>query len=370
MKIIEIIASLGSGGAETLITDLSIGLTAKGADVLVVVIDPFYGDVSEQSKIENLINQGIQVISLDRKPGGIRVKTFYKLHEIIKSFNPKIVHFHSFIAGFYLLPKIVCSRKINFFQTIHNTKDNLNSLNRCLQKYIMSVNSSLIYCSNEAFKSLSSIYGTGSVINNGVAVGNLKNKRDNLCEEFNIPKDNLMLLNVGRVVTQKNQSMLLEIVEVLNKKMYHGKLHLLICGANNAGEVYIDLLKKKQTMTFSNCVHFVGVRNDVTDLMYSSDIYISTSIHEGLPITGLEAMQVGVPIVLSPIPEHTKIFNNQHGVYFPENLSVEAYVSLLSDLNIDKHKENNIAERKKFNSKFSIENNVNMHYKLFSEIIY
>lgn len=367
MRIIETIASLGSGGAETLVKDLSIGLKGKGAEVLVIVVDPFYNDPSEKNKIKLLNKNGILVKSLNRKPGKKQFSTYFILSKIIREFKPDIIHFHSFIAGTYLMPFILFSGDIKFFQTIHNTKYSLGSLSSFIQKNIFSRYNSLIYCSNEAAFSFKVLYGKGDVINNGVKIDKPNNIRNYLNSHFNIPIDAIILLNVGRTVHQKNQSLLLDLVESLNKKSFNGKLYLLICGSKDSDEIYEELKKKIQTMKFKKQIHLLGVRNDIVNLMYSSDFYISSSIHEGLPITGLEAMNVGIPMILSPIPEHLNVFKNEYEVYFPNSSDLGSYVDLFSNIEVNKDKNDVIIQRNNFNNRFSMEENINKHYSLFKK---
>ncbi|WP_417199529.1 glycosyltransferase family 4 protein [Bizionia sp.] len=365
MRVIEVIASLGSGGAETLVKDLSIGLKHKQAEVLVVVVDQLYNESSENYKIKQLEEQGIQVKSLNRKPGKKQFSTFLNFYNIIKEFKPSIIHFHSFIGGFYLIPFMLFFRDIKYFQTVHSTKNFLGQFNRAVQKNIFNRFCKLIYCSEAASKNLSTTYGAGITINNGVTVNNPNCVREKLIEEQQLPADAVLFINVGRIVYEKNQIFLLDLIEILNKNKYKGKLYLLICGTHNSDHIYNELMQRHQSLVFKDQIRFLGVRNDILDLMYSCDLYISTSIHEGLPITGLEAANVGVPMVLSPIPEHFNVFNNTDNVYFPIDSNLMSFYDLISSIKVDKDKEVVIQKRANFIQKYSMESNIDRHYSLF-----
>ncbi len=365
MRVIETIASLGSGGAETLIKDLSIGLKHKGAEVLVIVTDSLYNEPSENFKIQQLKDQGIEVKSLNRVSGKKHIVPFFRFIRLAAEFKPTAVHFHSFISGIYLLPYLLFSRKVNFFQTIHNTKSFLGKLSSLVQKYIFGRFCRLIYCSEEAETRLQKVYGNGVVINNGVSLPLLNNIRENVNTELNLPKESIVMLNVGRIVEQKNQVLLLDLVELLNKNKYHGNFHLLICGANNSDTAYQELMQKHNEMEFKEQVRFLGVRNDIVDFMHSCDVYISSSIHEGLPITGLEALAVGVPMVLSPIKEHLNVFKDANNVYFPLENSALSFEQLIKDLTFCNNKEHIKLMRKGINNKYSIGYNVTSHLKIF-----
>ncbi|MDL5514663.1 glycosyltransferase [Arenibacter sp. M-2] len=367
MRIIEIIASLGPGGAETLTKDLSIGLKSKGAEVLVIVVDKLYNETSEQFKIKNLEQNGIKIKSLGRRPGKKSIRPYLVLNRFINDFKPNIVHIHSFIAGVYSLPFAISKRSISFFQTIHNTKIFEYNSQAFVQKTIFKILFKKIYCSEEAKIKLYKKIGEGAIINNGINTNAPKNIRNGIEKEWSIPKDATVLLNVGRVVKQKNQILLIKMVEQLNNLSFQGKLYLLICGNYSEDLVYKEIQDIILDLNYPNQIKFLGVRNDIIDLMYSSDFYISSSIHEGLPITALEAMSVGVPLILSPINEHITVFGNQKAVYIPSEFSVESFVKLFNSLNYPHNKNSIIRDRTKFNHQFSMESCVNQHYKFFKK---
>jgi glycosyltransferase involved in cell wall biosynthesis len=56
--------------------------------------------------------------------------------------------------------------------------------------------------------------------------------------------------------------------------------------------------------------HFLGVRSDVPDILDALDIFVLSTLHEGLPISVLEAMLAGVPCVLSDISPNLEVSNN------------------------------------------------------------
>jgi glycosyltransferase involved in cell wall biosynthesis len=56
-------------------------------------------------------------------------------------------------------------------------------------------------------------------------------------------------------------------------------------------------------------VHFLGPRNDIPDVLAALDIFVLSSLHEGLPISLLEAMLVHLPCIASDIPQHLEVSN-------------------------------------------------------------
>lgn len=328
MRIIEVVAGFGAGGAETLLKDLSIGFKSKGHEVLVVVIDELTDDVSEVSKISQLRQNDIEIISLNRKPGRKSFSLFFEIYKIIKINTPDVVHIHSFLGALYFFPFSLFFSKCKFVQTIHSTHVLHSKWYKVVYSKILRLKYKNVFCSDESYRILNQLIGEGIVINNGIPTGTNQNIRKFMEKKFNIPANSLIILNVGRVSKEKNQILLLDIVEKLNHIFFKGSLYMLVCGKSFNDSLYRDIIMRCGKLKFNDNIKFIGVQDNISDLMYSSDLYISTSIYEGLPITVLEAMQTGVPLVLSPIKEHLNVFGDLEACYFPETNEVHSYVDL------------------------------------------
>lgn len=369
MKIIEVIAGFGAGGAETLLKDLAIGLKKLDIEILVVVIDKFTDDVTEMSKIKQLREKGIEVISLNRKPGDKSLSLLFSVYRLLKKNKPTVVHIHSFLAAIYFFP-FAFIFKTKFVQTIHSTKIPQAKLYKVAYTKLFPLKYKNIYCSDEAYTSLNKMIGEGVVINNGIIASTNQNIRKFIENEYSIPKSSFILLNVGRIVEAKNQLLLIDLVENLNKGSYKGKLYLLICGKHYEDEFYERIICDSNQLKFRDNIKFIGVKDNINDLMYSSDLYISSSIHEGLPITVLEAMNTGVPLVLSPIKEHLNVFDHLESCYFPESNTVDSYVSLFekNEKSFAVNKDEIIKKRDFLIKKHSIDTTVLSHLIFFGSL--
>lgn len=331
MKIFEVIAGFGAGGAETFLKDLAIGFKKKDHEVIVIIIDQFSDDVSEVSKINQLRDNGIEVISLNRKCKERNFFIFFKIFKLLMKHKPEVVHIHSFLAAIYFFPFSLYGSKAKFFQTIHSTHIIETKLQKIFYSKLLPLRYKNIYCSEVAGHSLKNILGEGMIINNGIYPLLNKNIRKLIEEEYNIPSNSFIALNVGRITKAKNQELLLNLVEKLNIEVFKGSFYLLVCGKHFNDSLYQDLICNSNQLKFKDNIKFIGVKDNISDLMYSSDLYISSSIYEGLPITVLEAMNTGVPLVLSPIQEHLNVFKTLDTCYFPETNTVNSYFELFKE---------------------------------------
>ena len=113
--------------------------------------------------------------------------------------------------------------------------------------------------------------------------------------ELGISPDAFIIGHVGRFVPQKNHHFLLKIAEALIHR--DSNTHLILIGD---GPLRTEIELLAQELKIQNHVHFLGLRDDVPRLMMSAmDLLLMPSLHEGLPITGLEGQAAGLPILFS-----------------------------------------------------------------------
>lgn len=107
-----------------------------------------------------------------------------------------------------------------------------------------------------------------------------------------------LLLAVGRLSEQKGFADLLEAFAVV--KAQHPEAFLAIAGA---GELQGELNARLEGLGLAGHARLLGGRGDVPQLLRASDLFVSSSLWEGLPVAVLEAMAAGLPIVATQVGE-------------------------------------------------------------------
>lgn len=125
-------------------------------------------------------------------------------------------------------------------------------------------------------------------------------------EKLGFSEEDILCISAGDLVKRKNYKTAIKAVALLNNP----HIHLLICGVgreqNNLEELSRKLLVHKQ-------IHFLGYRTDVEQLMLASDIFLLTSIQEGLPRSLMEAMSCNMPCIVSRIRGNIDLINQGEG---------------------------------------------------------
>lgn len=156
-----------------------------------------------------------------------------------------------------------------------------------------------------------------------------KEEKEKLREEFGIPKDKLMLLSTGNLTMAKNPLKLIGIYSLIENE--RKDISLVIAGSGELEKRIRELSEEKGI----NAI-FLGHVNyeKMHDLYACADVYIMTSIYEGLPLTLLEAMSSGLPCVVSAVTSISSIVSDaKAGIVVDFNNESKAAHQIIDFLN-------------------------------------
>lgn len=298
MKIAHILQFLGIGGLEKVLLLLIKEQIKAGHDVTVFVYD------YEQSWVDYYKDNGIKVVTKFQKKPGFDYSLVKKLSAQLKEFH--VIHSHDLNPMIYM--GLLCLKyklkrykhRPKFIHTTHGmehikytpkTKWYEFIFARCVDRIItVSLNYKLFYESLGI--SPKKIYN----IDNGIGLscnGNKKRAKEKVIAEYSLAPSNKIWCTLARVVPLKDQKLLISLVKS------KPNITLLIIGPSGDQEYWDEL----HSMASDNVI-FCGPKQDVNTYLSASDLFLSASHHEGLPISVLEAGALNIPCVLSNIPGH------------------------------------------------------------------
>ena len=117
-------------------------------------------------------------------------------------------------------------------------------------------------------------------------------RRNMLRKELGLKPDDFVMIYLAEISNRKNQRWLIGALEGLIRD--NQSVHLLLAGKDSLGGT---IQKRVEEIGLDRQIHFLGYRKDVPELLKISDLYVSSSSQEGLPVNIMEAMFVGLPIV-------------------------------------------------------------------------
>ena len=167
-----------------------------------------------------------------------------------------------------------------------------------------------------------------------------KENQSNIRSELKLDEDDFIILSVGELNENKNQKTIIQAISKLNDP----KVHYVVCGKGNQQE---KLEKTARELSVENNVHFLGYRTDVVDICSQSDVYVMPSYREGLPVSSLEAMYCGLPLVTSNIRGLVDIISNGVTGYLCNPNDVHAFANSIKKLKDDENLRKSMAEKNK-----------------------
>lgn len=121
-----------------------------------------------------------------------------------------------------------------------------------------------------------------------------KKDKHELRESLGLKDTDFVMIYPAELSNRKRQIWLINTVSTLLKE--DENIHLLLPGKDSLNGKCQELVKQ---LKLENQIHFLGFRKDIPELLQISDLSVSSSRQEGLPVNIMEAMCVGLPIVAS-----------------------------------------------------------------------
>jgi glycosyltransferase involved in cell wall biosynthesis len=363
MRILQVINSMQTAGAEKLLRDL-IPKFNKQEDICCDILVFSSNNEIFIKELKELKN--INVIELNYK----NIYNPFIIFSLLKFFKQyEIIHSHLFPAQYFVaFAKLFSFSKTRLIFTEHCTTN--TRVKSCLfsfiNKPIYSFYNKTI-CISEEIKNIYIKY-TGlnqsrfPVISNGVDLDKIYNSKtidlNTYFETSNI--DNKFIVQVSAFRDQKDQNTLIKALLFLPQNF-----KIILIGEGSEIEKSIKLVKD---LGIDDKVAFLGLRNDVTNFLVSSDYNVLSTKYEGMSLSCIEGMASGKPFLASNVPGVTNLVGN-HGVLFPSGNS-EALAKKIIELEKDSIYTKNVIESCKLRaSEFSIDIMSSNYLNLYKEII-
>jgi len=315
MKIVQITAVPET--VEAFLFPLMRKLLDNGHEIDVITSD-------SSSKLKNnefIIKNKIAVydVNIPRKfsPWGL-FTAYSTMYELFKGLKPDVIHTHSPFASLIARRAASGAKVPNIIYTSHGFyfTENMNWFKKHFFKwleksaarkhtdYLFTVNSEdMDYALKHNFIDKDKIINLQSVgVDTKIKFNPLRihqELKEQLREELNICENEKVFTFTGRIVQEKGILELLQAFEMLNKK--HPDTKLLLIG--ETPEIEKDETFEEKIKTFirtnklENSVLRLGFRVDIPELLGLTDVFVLASNKEGMPISSLEALSMGVPVV-------------------------------------------------------------------------
>jgi len=295
ITVLHLIDSLPREGAEMVIYDLIQQGDREEFNIVVCALTRGGGVADMLEAI------GIPVFILGRT-SACDLKSFSRFIRLIKERQVDIIHTHLFSSHLWGGLAAVFFPGCVLFRTEHNMSEWKNYTHRLIDK-LLSLRTDLIVAVSDAVRSslstrcripLSDI----RTIENGINLDRLKgggNPVEKL-KELGIPPGSILIGCSAALTPKKGHRYLLDAAEIILAKREN--VYFLLLGD---GELREELSADIQIRGMADRVLLLGSRPDAVEIVAMLDIFVLSSIREGLSIALLEAMALGRAVVITGV---------------------------------------------------------------------
>ncbi|VEF49075.1 group 1 glycosyl transferase [Bacillus freudenreichii] len=296
VRILHVVVNMNRGGAETLIMNLyrNIDRSKVQFDFLTCKSGAFDEEIM---RLGGRIHRIPYISDVGHFKFIKALTQFFSNHQ-----EYKVVHSHlDKMSGIVLRAAKIAGVPTRISHS-HNTQSEGGTVTKAYKwfagRFIKNNSTSLFACSNDAAKWMfNKMADSVHIVKNGIEYKNFtfsKEVRRQIRNELDINKEDYVLGHVGRFSPQKNHSFLIDVFSQYSKM--NNRAVLLLVGD---GPLRSDIEEKVQSLHLKKKVKFLGVRSDVNRVLQGIDLFLFPSLHEGLPVSLIEAQGAGLPCLIS-----------------------------------------------------------------------
>jgi glycosyltransferase involved in cell wall biosynthesis len=302
IRVLEVLASLRRGGAERVAVSLARGLDPDRFETEVVSL---YGAFA--TGFERVLEEHHIPTRHLGKQRGLDLRMYPRLAGVFRSFKPGLVHTHSYVLRYTwpagLLAGLAGSRQAPgaMVHTVHNVAHReVEWLGRAIHRVAFRHGVIPVAVSGAVARSFREVYGfdPAATIPNGVDAEHFfrPQARQEWRRAQGFSSEDGLVVSIARLEPQKNP---LGLIESFARALRDDpRWHLLLAGDGSLREAAAQTAGK---FALGGRVHCLGVREDVAETLAASDVFALASHWEGNPMSVLEAMAAGLPVVATAV---------------------------------------------------------------------
>lgn len=364
IKILYIISTLERCGPVNVLYEIVSNLNKKYYEVYILTLSP----EPERTRYNDFKKIDVHVISLNMSRMKMALNGAGRLKRIVDNVKPDIIHTHGLradaISAKYLREYKTCN-------TIHNypyydySLAYGNIIGRIFARvHVRSIKKILypIACSKFVSRKFFNEKGISTyTVQNGISKTRFKIKskeeKKNLRKALNIDeKYEKVYIFAGALIERKDPLTLLKAFNTVPEDL------LLIIAGDGPLKEQLQNFKKKNIL-------FIGNVNNIEDYLSCSDVFISTSLAEGLPMAVIEAMASGLVLVLSNIEPHNELIKDNASIITFNTGDEKQLSKIINELSTIETYNMGIGNRNLFEKYFSSDVMVQGYEKIYNKML-
>jgi glycosyltransferase involved in cell wall biosynthesis len=314
IRVLQVIPCYGTGGAERMGVHLMLNLDRKRFEIGAISLYDPAGTGFERS----LARDNVPVWYLGKRRGP-DPHMLPRIASVIRRFRPHVVHTHRYVLR-YTLPLASYRRVPARVHTVHNLAEKeVDWPGRWVHRLAFRQGVLPVSIGQAVTVSLMRTYGIdySPTIPYGIPVQEYRTPsitREVWREREGFAPKDLLFVCVARFAPQKNHALLLESFAQGPAKDPHA--YLLLVGS---GKLELEVKKQAEALGLRDKARFLGKRADIPEILNAADVFVLASDWEGNPLSIMEAMAAGKPVICTAVggvPELVE--DGQGGLIVPQ----------------------------------------------------
>lgn len=307
MKILHVITSLYTGGAERLMVDLLPRLTDGGRNQVEVLL---LNGVETPFK-QLLLEQGIGIHCLSMTNDVYNPRKLLAVKRFLSSRHYDIIHTHNTACQLFVPLACLCKKDTPILVTTEHSSANRRRSHRWLRpvdKWMYNRYKTIVCIADRAKENLeqyTDYRGSFITINNGVDIERFIQPIKDISTQ-----NSFVVTMVAALRVEKDHTTLLKALKVLPNNY---RLRIVGGGPH---EVADSVKHECHELGLDDRVDFMGLRQDIPDILAQGDINVLSSHWEGLSLSSIEGMASGRPFIASDVDGLREVVGGA-GVLFP-----------------------------------------------------
>lgn len=293
-RVLQLIETGGAGGAETFVVRMACALRARGVENDIMLLRR--GWLSEQ-----LEAQGFAPLIVP-EPRWMKPATWAPFLRVIRQRGINVIHSHEFLMNCFGLGLARLSGAAHI-ATVHGCNYYPERRHRRWAYRLVRDHSHMVAVSNHTRTFVMGQLGEGRapvhVVPNGLPLERYENaglRSQVLRSELGLAPETMLFGAVGSLYPVKGHDVLIDAFAQLHNRC--PQAHLVIVGR---GGEHDRLQQRIERHGLQQCVHLLGLRDDIAAVLSDLDTFVMPSRQEGLPMALLEAMASRRPVVASAV---------------------------------------------------------------------
>jgi sugar transferase (PEP-CTERM/EpsH1 system associated) len=299
--IVHVLYRLDTGGMERVMVSLITATRDRYRHAVIALA----GFGAMRREIEDVVEA---CVSLDKKPGK-DWSCYFRLHRVLRALKPDLVQTYN-IGTLDLAPMVRLAGVRRLVHAEHgrdatDPQGNFLKYHR-LRRWMAPLVARYVVVSTELRDWLVDRVGVRQskvvYIPNGVDLAKFDIEHDRPAPRRRLgdfaPPGTVLVGNVARLDRVKDHAALIAAFKIMRDRARHGNTRLIIVGDGPQRE---QLEKQIADLDLQETVRLLGHRDDVAELLAECDLFVLSSIAEGMPVTLLEAIAVGLPVIATDV---------------------------------------------------------------------